>query len=94
MVKTKRQQIFEILDQQGYILDDQTASILGNDKIHNVYTHIASHKRLHRDIDFCKDKNIREIRKGIGSKVQKKRMKQALKYKTQEYPLSFLPKDI
>ena len=62
--KTKYEQVSEILDKQGYILDDQTAKIFGNDKIYAVSEHIRKWKKLQSDREFFKDKTIYEKQKG------------------------------
>lgn len=62
--KSKKEQVFEILDKQGYILDDQSAKIFGNDKIYRVHEYIRIWARLKSDREFFKDKNIIEKKKG------------------------------
>lgn len=62
--KGKQEQVFEILDKQGYILDNQTAKIFGGDKLYRVYEHIRIWEKLKQDREFFKDKKIYEKRKG------------------------------
>ncbi len=62
--KTKQQQVFEILDKQGHILDDETAKIFGNDKIYRVSEYIRIWVRLQADREYFKDKKIVEKSKG------------------------------
>lgn len=61
---TKQEQVFGILDKQGYILDDDSAEIFGNDKIYCVSEHIRIWKKLNEDRKFFSDKKIIEKRKG------------------------------
>ena len=46
--KTKREQVYEILDSQGYILDNQTAKIFGENWT-TVAEYTRAWKRLHAD---------------------------------------------
>lgn len=65
--KGKQQKVFEILDIQGYILDDQSAKIFGNDGLYKVYEHIRIWKKLQSDREFFKDKKILSVKKGYRS---------------------------
>jgi hypothetical protein len=65
--KTKYEQVAEILDKQGYILDDQTAKIFGNDKIYAVSEHIRIWKKLKSDREFFALVKIVEKKKGYRS---------------------------
>ena len=56
--KSKKEQVFEILDKQGYILDDQSAKIFGNDGIYKIHEYVRIWERLQRDREFFKDKEI------------------------------------
>ena len=62
-MKTKREQVFEILDKQGYILDDQTAKIFGEEKLWCVHEHVRIWKKLKADKEFFADKKIIEKHK-------------------------------
>ena len=62
--KTKQQQVFEILDKQGYILDDQSAKIFGEEKLYAVSEHIRIWRKLKSDQAFFADKKITEKKKG------------------------------
>lgn len=63
--KNKQEQIFEILDKQGYILDNQTLKIFGDENgLYNVHEHIRIWKKLKSDEAFFKDKKIVEKKKG------------------------------
>ena len=57
---TKKQQVFDILDKQGYILDDQSAKIFGVAKMYNVGEYVRQWKRLQADRKFFKGKKIVE----------------------------------
>ena len=61
--KTKREQVFEILNKQKYIMDRETAKIFG-DKLWRVNEHIRIWKKLREDKQFFADKKIVEKRKG------------------------------
>lgn len=62
--KTKKSQVFEILDKQGYILDDQSAKIFGIEDIYRVHEYERMWKALKSDKEFFKDKKILSVRKG------------------------------
>lgn len=62
--KTKREQVFEILDKQGYILDAQTVKIFGEERLWCVSEHIRIWKKLNADRAFFKDKKVIEKHKG------------------------------
>lgn len=62
--KSKYQQVAEILNEQGYILDEQTAEIFGNDKIYRVFEHERIWRKLQQDKEYFKDKEIIEKKKG------------------------------
>lgn len=62
--KTKYEQVAEILDKQGYILDDQTAKIFGNDRIYCVSEHVRKWKKLQSDRNIFSTKKIVEKKKG------------------------------
>ena len=62
--KTKQQQVFELMDKQGYLLDPQTIKIFGLEKMSNVSEHIRIWKKLKADKEFFAGKNIIEKRKG------------------------------
>jgi hypothetical protein len=62
--KTKQQQVFEILDKEGYIYDAQTAKIFGEAKLYSVSEHIRIWKRLKSDQEFFANKKITEKKKG------------------------------
>ena len=58
-MKTKREQIFEILNKQGYILDQETVNIYGNESgIWKVREHTRIWRKLRADQDFFKGKKI------------------------------------
>jgi ribosomal protein S8 len=61
-MKTKREQVFEILDKQGYILDQQTFKIFGENWT-TVSEYTRQWKCLHRDLDFIGDRKIIEKHK-------------------------------
>lgn len=56
--KTKRQQVFDILDRQGIITDRQARQI--GIKTYNIYDYTMMWKRLRYDEEFFKDKKIVE----------------------------------
>jgi len=62
--KGKYEQVAEILDKQGYILDDQTFKIFGETGLWKVHEHIRVWNKLHSDREFFKDKKIVEKKKG------------------------------
>jgi len=62
--KNIHEQVSEILDKQGYILDDQSAKIFGNDKIYRVHEHVRIWQRLQKDKEYFKGKTIVEKTKG------------------------------
>ena len=62
--KSKYEQIAEILNRQGYILDDQAAKIFGNDCIYKVLEHERIWKKFNQDKEWFKDKKIIEKKKG------------------------------
>jgi len=62
--KTKYQQVAEILEKQGYINDDQSAKIFGDDKLYCVSEHIRKWKRLKKDQEYFADKKIVAKQKG------------------------------
>lgn len=67
-VKTKREKIFELLDQCGYISDSQAVKIYGNeDGIYKINEHIRIWKKLRSDENFFSDKKIIEKKKGYRS---------------------------
>lgn len=79
---TKRQQVFEILDKKGYILDDQTSKIFGENKLWCVSEHIRIWKKLQTDRNFFKDVKIVEKKKGYRCHlVRTKNMKDGQYYK-------------
>jgi len=61
--KTKQQQVFEILDKEGYISDTQTFKIFG-EALWKVSEHIRIWKKLRADQNFFADKEIVEKQKG------------------------------
>jgi len=53
--KTKKQKIFEVLDKQGYILDEQTVDIFGDESgVWKVWEYVRMWKRLNQDKNFFK----------------------------------------
>lgn len=62
--KTKYEQVVELLERQGYILDEQTAKIFGHDKIYAVSEHKRIWHKLKSDREFFKDKKIYAKQKG------------------------------
>lgn len=62
--KSKKDQVFEILDEQGYILDDQSVKIFGNEGLYKVYEYIRMWNALQSSEEFFKDKKILSVRKG------------------------------
>lgn len=57
--KTKREQVFEILDSTGgNITDTQTAKIFGEEKLYCISEHKRIWKRLNSDRNFFSDKEI------------------------------------
>jgi len=59
--KGKQERIFEILDKQGYILDQQTVDIFGDESgVYKVLEHTRIWKKLKADREFFKDKKIVE----------------------------------
>jgi len=63
ITKGKREQVFEILDKQGYILDDQTCKIFGESGLYRVHEHVRIWKRLKKDRDFFSQVQISEKKK-------------------------------
>lgn len=61
---SKYEQVAEILEKQGYILDDQSAKIFGNDKLYRVNEHVRIWKKLQSDREFFRDKKIYDKKKG------------------------------
>ena len=58
---TKRQQIFDILDKQGYILDGQTVKIFGDESgIWKIGEYVRQWRVFKRDKDFFEGKKIIE----------------------------------
>ena len=63
--KTKREKIFEILDQQGHILDQQTVDIFGSEEgVYKVSEHIRIWRKLRADQHFFQGKKIIAKMKG------------------------------
>lgn len=62
--QSKKEKVFEILDKQGYILDDQKAKIFGNSNIYKIYDYERIWKKLTSDRDYFKDLLIIEKKKG------------------------------
>lgn len=62
--KGKREQVFEILDKNGWISDDETVKIFTEEGLWKVSEHIRIWKKLNADRDFFSGKNIIEKRKG------------------------------
>lgn len=61
---SKKNQVFEILEKQGYILDNQSAKIFGEEGLYKVHDYVRMYRRLEKDKQFFAGKNIVEIRKG------------------------------
>jgi len=59
-MKTKTSQIYDILDRQGYILDNQAVKIFGEKKLYNVGEYVRRWKRLQADRAFFEGKKIVE----------------------------------
>lgn len=61
MKKDKRQQIFKILDEQGYILDNQTVDIFGDESgCYKALKYVRMWRRLNHDTEFFQGKKIVE----------------------------------
>lgn len=65
--KSKQELVFEILESQGYILDDDSAKIFGADKIYKVHEYIRIWTKRKSDRDFFSDKKIYAKQKGYRS---------------------------
>lgn len=62
-IKTKRQQVFEILDKKGFILDDEAVKILGNENLCNISEYVRMWKAYTRDVEYFENKEIVEKHK-------------------------------
>ena len=81
--KGKREQVFELLDKQGYILDQDLFKICPDENwLCNAQEHIRAWDKLKKDREFFKDKKIVEKKKGYRSHlVRLEGMKQDSYYK-------------
>lgn len=61
--KTKKERIFKILKEQGWISDKQSAEILG-ENCYNVYEYKRMWVKLNSDREFFEGKKIIEKKKG------------------------------
>ena len=62
---TKREKIFKILDSRGFILDQESADIYGDESgVYKVSEHIRIWRKLRADQDFFKGKKIIAKTKG------------------------------
>lgn len=65
ITKGKFQKVYELLDKQGYITDQQACEIWGDeDGVYKVEEHKRIWRKLNADRDFFKDKKIVEKKKG------------------------------
>lgn len=65
IIKTKYEQVSEILDRDGYISDSQLFKIWGDESgIYKAQEHIRRWKKLQSDRGFFTDKTIIEKKKG------------------------------
>lgn len=62
--KSKYEQVAEILEQKGHILDDEAFKIFGENKLYNVHEHVRIWRKLKDDRAFFEGKKIVEKTKG------------------------------
>jgi hypothetical protein len=62
--KSKKEQVFEILDKQGYILDKEVYKIFGEMGLYKIHEYLRIWKKLKADREFFKDKVIVAKEKG------------------------------
>lgn len=70
-IKTKQEQVWEILDKQGYILDNQSAKIFGEYKLYCVSEHIRKWKKYQADKKFMANQKVLGLEKGYRCHVVK-----------------------